>query len=122
VSYRHSRQGDDDTDRSGNEQPAYHAPAQQEHPEQRARQDWDLPKMAEGEAERDRGAGDGANDGGARSRQECLDGTIRSNLIEMPTAHEDEGERRGEGDERRQQPATHSPRRIADHGHGPDLG
>ena len=38
----------------------------------------------------------------------------------MATADQDEGERGGEGDQRGQQPAAHSPGRVADHGHGLD--
>ena len=45
---------------------------------------------------------------------------VGSDPVEVAAADEDEDERRGEGDQRGQQPAADSPGRVADHGHGLD--
>src|SRR5580704_16092174 len=113
--YGRSAQGDQNSDQSGEDEATDHPSTDREQPDKSPGEHRDLPRFVESEAERDRGAADGADHRGACPDEEGLNSGIGPDLIESRAPCDDEDEGRGEGDEDGDQRATDARGGIAHH-------
>jgi hypothetical protein len=108
----------DDPGRGRGQQREDDASAGRQQHQDGAGQDGELPGLRKGAGERDGGAEDGAEGGGARPVEECARPRVHSRAVEVAAAAQDEREGRGERDRGGEQPAPDARGGVADGGHG----
>jgi len=108
----------DDPGRGRGQQREDDASAGRQQHQDGAGQDGELPGLRKGAGERDGGAEDGAEGGGARPVEEYARPRVHSRAVEVAAAAQDEREGRGERDRGGEQAAPDARRGVADGGHG----